>query len=1053
MNDTKKTKAELIAELEDIRRHCSMLQESVKSRKTTEELRCNEDELLQRTFRAVSAGIGLISDCVIMEINNRFCRMVGYSRVELRHRNIRMLYISDDDYEYVSRELVRQIREYGTGTVETRMKCKDGRIIDLLLSFAPLDPSDHAQGITFTALDITDQKQKENEFKETRHRYSFLFENMGSGLAVYEPLDGGRDFRFKAFNPAAEAITRISRDKVIGSTLLTLFPNMDKTGLLDALRRVSETGRPEHPPPFYYQDNDRQGWRENHIYRIPSGEVVALFDDITGYWETKNALQKSEEKLRLLFDHIRDSVFVHPILDNGDLGRFEMVNAAACRTLGYTEEEFLQMSPIELDDPEQSSRYIPEATHHLLHDGQVLFEAVQVSKNGTGIPVEVSSNRVELSGCPYIISTVRDISGRKESERELQENRRFLQSIYEGVNHSIFVVDVQPDGTYRYRGINRQHETLTGISNAEIAGKAPAQVLEPFFAEEVVRHYDDCVHGEAPVRYEEQLPFRGRECWWETVLNPIRNKEGVVCRIIGTSTDITQHKHALAALKKLSVAVKQSPSVVVITGIDGTIEYVNPKFTDLTGYSATEVIGKNLRDVQSGMVSAEVYDRLWKKVLGGQEWHGEFYNKKKNGELYWEEAVIAPILNEEGVITNFVAVKEDVTEKKKLWSELIAAKEKAEESDRLKTAFLANLSHEIRTPMNGILGFSSLLKEPHLTGEEQEEFIGLIEQSGLRMLNIINELIDISRIEAGETVLQIAETSLNSLLHDLYAFFQPVAGKKGLRFGCFPGLSDEESLIETDSSKLNQILSNLIQNALKFTDEGYVDFGYTRQDGVLDLYVIDSGIGIPIARQEEIFDRFRQVDASPTRNFGGTGLGLSISRAFVEMLGGSISVTSIEGRGSEFHFTLPYNRSGSSEIADSDQQFSEKPLSLQDITILVVEDDPSSSILLKTILNGADIMTIHAQNGREAVEQVTMRSDIRMVLMDIKMPVMDGFEATRLIKQIRPGLPVIAQTAFALEEDREKSVAAGFDAFITKPIRNVELMELIERHLESPEAM
>ncbi len=916
MNDKEKTRAELIAQIEDIRRHCVFLEESAKLQKKAGELRFNEDVLLQSIFRALPAGIGLISNRVIMEVNSSFCRMVGYSREELLYRNSRMLYENDEDYEYVGREKYHQISEYGTGTVETRLKCREGRIIDVVLSSSPLDPSDHSQGMVFTVLDITDRKAAEKELEETRQMYSALFENMGSGLAVYEPLFGGSDFRFKAFNPSAESITRIAREKVIGNTLLTLFPNMDKTVLLDALRRVSETGLPEHPDPFYYQDDDRQGWRDNHIFRIPSGEVVALFDDITEYRKTQDDLAKSEERLRLLFDHIRDGVFVHPILDNGDPGRFEMVNAAACRALGYAEEELLQMSPRELDDPEQSSRYIPEATHHLLHDGHVLFEALQVSKSGTGIPVEVSSNRVELSGRPYVISTVRDIVNRKESERELQENRRFLQSIYEGVNHSIFVVDVLPDGTYRYRGINRQHEILTGISDKEIAGKAPAQVLEPLFAEEVIRHYDTCVHDNTPVSYEELLSFKGRQSWWETVLNPIRNNEGVIYRIIGTSTDITQHKQTVAALKKLSVAVKQSPSVVVITGLDGTIEYVNPKFTHLTGYSSIEVIGKNSRILQSGMVSKEVYDNLWKTVLAGQEWHGEFYNRKKNGELYWEEAVIAPIFSEEGIITNFVAVKEDITEKKKLWSELIAAKEKAEESDRLKTAILANISHEIRTPMNGILGFSELLKEPLLSGEEQAEFIGLIEQSGLRMLNIINELIDISRIEAGETVLQITRTSLNSLMRELYAFFQPEAGKKRLRLGCFPGLCDEESHIETDRSKLNQVLTNLIQNALKFTDEGYVDFGYTRKESVLEIYVTDSGIGIPVERQAEIFERFRQVDVSPVRNFEGTGLGLSISRAFVGMLGGSMSVTSIEGRGSKFHVTLPYRRAGSSGKTD-----------------------------------------------------------------------------------------------------------------------------------------
>ena len=237
---------------------------------------------------------------------------------------------------------------------------------------------------------------------------------------------------------------------------------------------------------------------------------------------------------------------------------------------------------------------------------------------------------------------------------------------------------------------------------------------------------------------------------------------------------------------------------------------------------------------------------------------------------------------------------------------LIEEKEHAEESDRLKSAFLANISHEIRTPMNGILGFAQLLKEPHLTGEEQAEYIDLIMQSGDRMLSLINNLINISRIEAGETMLQISETPVNELLHDIYSFFKPEIDKKGLLLNCTTGLPDSESIIETDSEKLNQILTNLIQNALKFTSKGEIDFGYHSIDGTLEFYVIDTGAGIAPDMIEKIFDRFHQVDNVITRTHEGSGLGLSISKDYVELLGGTIRVESRCGFGSEFYFTLPY---------------------------------------------------------------------------------------------------------------------------------------------------
>jgi len=408
--------------------------------------------------------------------------------------------------------------------------------------------------------------------------------------------------------------------------------------------------------------------------------------------------------------------------------------------------------------------------------------------------------------------------------------------------------------------------------------------------------------------------------------------------------------------------------------------------------------------------------------------------KHKNGQWIW-------ILDRGKLLTRtkdgkplrMLGTHSDITERKLA----------AEESDRLKTAFIANMSHEIRTPMNGILGFSELLKEPHLSGDEQAEYIDLIHQSGERMLNLINSLMDISKIDAKEAKLQKTETSVNKLLRDIEAFFKLEVSKKGLHLTSTTGLTDEESVIETDSIKLNQVLTNLIQNALKFTSKGGIDFGYTRKDDMLEFYVIDSGIGISSAIKEKIFERFHQVNNSLTRNHEGAGLGLSISKAFVEMMGGMIRVDSVEGAGSTFCFTLPYNPVNIHESTSlSGQALSEKdPPSL---TILIAEDDDVSTLLLKRNLKGENITILCAENGWEAVELVEHHPEINLVLMDIKMPVMNGYEATRLIKLHRPDLSVIAQSAFTSKEERDKAYEAGCDNFITKPISKSELLEMMQ---------
>lgn len=386
-------------------------------------------------------------------------------------------------------------------------------------------------------------------------------------------------------------------------------------------------------------------------------------------------------------------------------------------------------------------------------------------------------------------------------------------------------------------------------------------------------------------------------------------------------------------------------------------------------------------------------------------------------------------------------IREQNRRYRKLNIELIEAKEKAEESDRLKSAFLANMSHEIRTPMNGILGFADLLENPDLSGEEVKEYIEIIKYSGSRMLNIINDLIEISKVDSGLMQVKIAPVDVNEKIDFMYNFFKPEAEKKGLDLRCIKGLSDKESVIACDKEKLLSILTNLLKNSVKYSKHGLIEFGYIKNNKFLEFYVKDNGIGIPANRQKNIFERFVQVDSSFSSSYEGAGLGLAIAKAFVEMLGGNIRLESEEGVGSTFYFTIPYKQV-EPETGNSIQSVE---LPAGNIKILLVEDEPISLILLTKLVNRYTSKILTATNGREAIEACKVNADIDIILMDIKMPEVDGLEAARSIREFNKNVTIIAQTAYALAGDKELALEAGCNDYISKPVNAKKLGEMIMR--------
>ena len=548
----------------------------------------------------------------------------------------------------------------------------------------------------------------------------------------------------------------------------------------------------------------------------------------------------------------------------------------------------------------------------------------------------------------------------------------------------------------------------------------------------------------------------------------IKIKIGMQEYILATVRDITERKLSEEKLQSLSQVVEQSPISVVITDTNGLIQYVNPKFVQKTGYSSQEVLGQNSRILKSWHTLHKKYKQLWQTLKAGDEWQGEFQNKKKNGELYWESTTIFPILDAKGITKQFIALEEDITyrkeselllqqkkheievqneEYKQLNAELLIAKNHAEKSDRLKSAFLANMSHEIRTPMNGILGFAGLLREPMLSGEEQKEYIDIIEKSGARMLNIINDIIDISKIESGLMTVNLIESNINDQIEYIYTFFKTEVESKGMKLSYIKSLNSIDSITKTDSEKVYAILTNLVKNAIKYSNKGSIEFGYMKKGKYLDFFVNDTGIGIDKDRQKVIFERFIQADIHNRMSIQGAGLGLSISKAFVEMLGGKIWVKSKVGIGSSFHFTIPYNTIANIETVLAiilPETESNNPI--KKLKTLIVEDDAISKLLITKVVTKYSHEVLCVNTGVKAIETCLKNPDIDLVLMDINMPEMNGYEATKQIRQFNKKIIIIAQTANAFASDKIEAINSGCSDYMTKPINLDVFNVLMQRY-------
>jgi PAS domain S-box-containing protein len=1046
-----------------------------------EELRESE-ERFRLLAEASLVGIYLIQDYKFAYVNKALADVFGYDVDEVIGKLGPLDLTHPDDHPKV----IENINKRVSGEIEAvnysfKGVRKDGTAIYVEV-FGRRIEYRGKPGIIGTLMDITERVKLEQENRIKTEQLQNTLENTPNVAIQFYDERG----RITYWNNASTRIYGWTKEEALGKTLDELILSKEQAEeFLSILQKIKETKQAVGPfESKFHRKDGTEGWILSTTFVIPSetgsDTFVCMEVEITEQKKAYEELNQQKELFKTLIETSNVAILYY----SGEKVLF--CNEYLTKLTGYSREEVYSIPSWNLVHPDQREAVKNNLLRRL--SGEPVpshYEIKIICKDGSAKWVDYSVNLVEFEGKIIAFGTGVDITERKLNEEVIKIQNTLANALLESPTLNKF-----------FEIVRNELSKLIDTKNLFVAfyDERTDELYSPFEWDEKM---------DAPVRWSAQKSLTGKvvhekrtiflkrkeideliekgeierigspaEVWLGVPLfvegevygaivvqsydNPNaydeRSKQLLEMVASHFSTSIIR-KMEHEELVKLSRAVEKSQVGVVITDKDGTIEYVNPKFCEITRYSADELIGKNPRILQSGHHTKEFYQNLWDTILSGRDWVGEFRNKRKGGELYWDRGLISPITDETGKITHFVGIKEDITEQKRLIEELVKAREKAQESERLKTAFLANVSHEVRTPLNSIIGFAQVLDTQDLNKEEVKRFASIILKRGNDLLDLFNEILDLSLIESNQLKISPKKVNINSILYDVYSNFllNPKVKEKqiDLRIGkIFP----EDFEFSTDPLRLKQILSNLVENGIKFTKRGYVEFGGTiENENTLSFYVKDTGIGIPASKFNTIFERFQQIDSDfITREYEGTGLGLPLCKGLVNLLGGRIWLESTVGEGTTFYFTISSLEMKLEREKGIEMKIVETPKQLegQSFVFLVGEDDYLNYLLLEKMLQrNFNCEVLYGATGKDVLNIFKERKNIDLILLDLRMPVMDGFTAYQEIKKLDPTVPIIAVTAYAYSEDRKKAIDMGFDEYIVKPIMINDMLAKINQIL------